>query len=269
MKIQNTAASKAFDTNQAANDDARIQQIMELHLTGMSRRNIVTTTGETDHFVRKIVQGVPVTKKQPRTPFDKSAGQVYELATREQGIKDYELRSILHSEYGCAWNHSEGCYESMYDKDTIKRVKTKVRDLATTNGQHANFIPDWIDDSAPTASRVTLEQAASVLCSRLDELMDEFMFEFSSNDSTEAVTKQRFAARRHVLKLLSGLGQEPVSTLLERTKNITDGLDGHADIPAPKRKNGRLSVDRFIPEPNTHDYFLDFVEDQGWMKAAA
>ncbi|MBM5459601.1 hypothetical protein H8F21_18705 [Pseudomonas sp. P66] len=269
MKIQNAAASKSFDTGQAANDDARIQEIMALHLTGMSRRNIVTTTGETEHFVRKVVTGVPVTNRKPTTSFDKSVHQVYELACREQGVKDYELRSILHSEYGCVWNHSVGCYESLYDKDTIKRVKAKVREQAATSGQDANFIPDWIDNSTPTESRITLEQAASVLSSRLDELMDEFMFEFSSNDSTEAVSKQRFAARRHVLKLLSGLGQEPVSTLLERTKKITDGLDGYADIPTPKRASGRLAVDRFIPEPNTHDYFLDFVEEQGWLKSAA
>ncbi|QXH45375.1 hypothetical protein KSS93_21215 [Pseudomonas xanthosomatis] len=269
MKIQNAAASKAFDANLAANDDARIQQIMELHLTGMSRRNIAASTGATEHFVRKITQGVPVVKQQPRTTFEKSAAQVYELATRGQGIKDYELRSILHHEYGCAWNHSEGLYKSLYDQDTIKRVKTKVREQATTSGQEAKFIPDWIDNSAPTASRVTLEQAASVLSSRLDELMDEFMFEFSSNENTDSVSKQRFAARRHVLKLVSGLGQEPVSTLLERTKNITDVLDGYVDSPAPKRVAGQLAVDRFIPEPNTHDYFLDFVEEQGWLKSAA
>jgi hypothetical protein len=269
MRIQNAAASKAFDADQAANDDARIEKVMALHLTGMSRRNIVAATGETEHFVRKVVAGVPVTKRQPTTPFDKSVQQVYKLACREQGLKDYELRSILHSEYGCAWNHSKGCYESLYDKDTIKRVKSKVRDQAATNGQDAKFIPDWIDNSAPTASRVTLEQAASVLSSRLDELMDEFMFEFSSNDSTEAVSKQRYAARRHVLKLLSGLGQERVSTLLKRTKNITDGLDGYVDIPVPKPASGLLAVDRFIPEPNTHDYFLDFVEEQGWLKSAA
>lgn len=269
MKIQNTAISKTLDIDQAANDPARTQRIIELHLQGMSRRKIVTTTGETEHFVRKVVTGIPAIKKQLATPFSKSVQQVYELACREQGVKDYELRGVLHSEYGCAWNHSEGCYESLYDKDTIKRVKAKVRDQAITNGQDAIFVPDWVDNSAPTESRTTLEQAANILSSRLDELMDEFMSEFSSNDTTEDVSKQRYAARRHVLKLLSGLGQEPTSTLLERTKDITDMLDEKADLPAPKRANGRVPLDRFIPEPNTHDYFLDFVEEQGWLKSAA
>lgn len=267
--MQMMTTLKSLDTNQAANDDARTERVMKLHLEGMSRRNISTVTGETEHFVRKIVQGVPVTKKQPRTPFDKSIDKVYELATRGQGIKDYELRSILHSEYGCAWNHSEGRYESQFDKDNIKRIRAKVRDQAAINESKAKFIPDWVDYSAPTASRVALEHAVGVLSSRLDELINEFMFEFSDNDSSEAVRKQRYAACRHVLKLMSGLGAEPVSALLERTKNVTDLLDGNFDTPAPKRTTGRQSLDKFIPEPNTRDYFLDFVEEQGWMKAAA
>ena len=108
-----------------------------------------------------------------------------------------------------------------------------------------------------------------MLSSRLDELINEFMFEFSENDSSQAVIKQRFAARRHVLKLMSGLGEEPVSALLERSKNVTDALEERSDTPASKRIKVRQSVDKFIPEPKTHDYFLDFVQEQGWLKAAA
>lgn len=269
MEIQNTAASKSFDSKRAANDEARTEKILALHLNGMSRRKISAATGETEHFIRKVVEGIPVTDKLPTTAFDKSVKRAYELATREQGVKDYELRGVLHSEYGCIWNPSEGRYESRFDKDNIKRVKGKVRDQAVTNGQNAKFIPDWIDYSAPTASRVALEQAANVLSSRLDELMNEFMFEFSDNDSSEAVSKQRFAARRHVLKLMSGLGQEPIPALLERTKNVTDTLDSSSDSPASQQTVRRQPVDKLIPEPNTRDYFLDFVQEQGWLRVAA
>lgn len=269
MEIQNTAASKYFNNERAANDETRTEKVLALHLKGMSRRKISAATGETEHFIRKVVKGVPVTNKLPTTAFDKSVKRVYEIATREQGVKDYELRGVLHSEYGCTWNPSEGRYESLFDKDNIKRVKGKVRDQAVTNGQNAKFIPDWIDYLAPTASRVALEQAANVLSSRLDELMNEFMFEFSDNDSSEAVSKQLFAARRHVLKLMSGLGQEPIPALLERTKNVTDTLDSSSDSPALQQAARRQSVDKFIPEPNTHDYFLDFVQEQGWLRVAA
>jgi hypothetical protein len=269
MGIQNSAALKSFNTEHAANDDARTERVIALHVTGMSRRKIAATTGESEHFVRKAVIGVPVTNKLPTTAFDKSVKQIYDLATRAQGVKDYELRSVLHSEYGCAWNHSEGRYESLFDKHTIKRVKAKIMEKTVTSGQDAKFIPDWVDESVPTGSRTSLEQAASVLSSRLDELINEFMFEFSENDSSQAVIKQRFAARRHVLKLMSGLGEEPISALLERSKKVTDALEGRSDTPASKRIKARQSVDKFIPEPKTHDYFLDFAQEQGWLKAAA
>lgn len=254
-------------TDSTANEELRKTKVIELHLTGMSRRNIAKTTGETEHYIRKVTSGI--TEKSSITPFDKSVDRIYEFACRAQGVKDYELRNILHCEYGCDWNHSEGRYESLFDKDTIKRVKSKVKERASTNGLDAKFLPDWVSDAVPTASRVKLEQAANSLASRLDELVSEFMFECGEDVGSEAASKQQYAARRHVLKLLSGLGQEPVSTLLERTKKATDTLDGNSDISAPERTMVRRPADRFILEPNMNDYFLDFAEDQGWLKEAA
>jgi hypothetical protein len=241
---------------------------VQLRREGKSYAAIMAATGLPERKVKLLVKDVP---KEIATPLNKSVSRVYELAIRAQGVKDYELRSILHEEYGCKWNTVEGRYESSFDSSVIRRVKEKVRERSTSNGTQPVFVMDWVDDQAPNASRLLLEQSALSLMARVDEAVNEFMelhavcASEDSEDADLAQRKQAYAARQHILKLVSGLGTEPTATLLERTTKVTNALQGTPDYEAPSVRG--MEEKRQIPEPTRADHFLDFVESQGWLAA--
>jgi len=247
-------------------DDALEERARELRRDGLSISKIVKETGIRERRVKELVKDVPVGIS---TPFDKSVSRVYELARNPQGIKDYELRNILHKEYGCKWDSSEGRYHSSYNADVIKRIKQKVRQRASMESSNVIFVMDWVDEKAPTESRHFLEDAALTLMTRLDECVNEFM-ELHATRQTEdseeadlAQRKQGYAARQHLLKLVSGLGAEPVSTLIRRSTDVTNSLDGTPDLHCPALPGG--DRDEFFPEPSRNDPFLDYVESLGWL----
>lgn len=241
---------------------------VQLRREGKSYAAIMAATGLPERKVKLLVKDVP---KEIATPLNKSVSRVYELAIRARGVKDYELRSILHEEYGCKWNTVEGRYESSFDSSVIRRVKEKVRERSTCNSTRPVFVMDWVDDQAPTASRLLLEQSALSLMARVDEAVNEFMelHAVCASDDSEgadlAQRKQAYAARQHILKLVSGLGTEPTATLLERTTKATNALQGTPDHEAPSVRS--TEDRRQMPEPTGADHFLDFVESQGWLAA--
>ena len=241
------------------------EQVVQLRRDGLSIAKIVQATGHPERRVKALIKGVPMGIS---TPFDKSVSRTYDLGCRPQGIKDYELRGILHQEYGCKWDTSEGRYYSSFDADVIKRVKERVRQRAIKEDSNVIFVMDWVDETAPTGSRLFLEESALSLMCRIDECINQFM-ELHSTRAAEdsenaelAQRKQAFAARKHILKIVSGLGAEPVAKLLGRTTALTNSLDGVPDMICPKIPDAR---DEYFPEPSYNDPFLEYVESQGWL----
>ena len=269
-------------TASPANDDINViapshsdlveARILELHRNGMSRRRIADATGATEHYVRKVTNGVPVTSKQPTTPFDRSIGKCYPLATSKTGIKDYQLRQILHECYGVEWNTETGKFESSYTSDHLNRVRTKVRTLAKDNGDVAFFVMDWVNTCRPTESRIAIERCALRIEQAIVDIVDEYMDEYRQDaatdeiELTDAQRKQAYAARRHILKLaIREYHSEPTETLLERSLTLTDALDQHPDVPMV---SVRLARKDHFPEPTGSDAFLDHCEAKGWLHPA-
>lgn len=244
------------------------EQVVQLRRDGLSIAKIVKATGLPERRVKILTKDVPMGIS---TPFDKSVSRIYDLATRSQGIKDYELRGVLHQEYGCKWDTSEGRYYSSFDADVIKRIKERVRQRASKEDSNVIFVMDWVDETAPTGSRLFLENSALNLMCRIDECVNQFMelhgtrAAEDSEDADLAQRKQAFAARKHILKIVSGLGAEPVAKLLVRTTAVTNSLDGIPDMSCPKVTGAR---DEYFPEPSYNDPFLEYVESQGWLGQA-
>ena len=249
------------------------QQAVTLRKEGMSIDFIVQATGLTDYKVKMLTKGIAKVKPI-NTPFDKSVERGFSLAVRQHGVRDYELRDILHEEYDSKWDTSTGRYVSNYDKDTIKRVREKVRIRAAQEDCNVLFTPDWIDEGAPTAGREFLEAAAKDLMSRTDSYANQYMERHATRwteDSEEAdlaQRKQHYAARRHLLKLaVKGYGMEPLAVLLERSLVLTDLLEGAPDAPMTSGKGDWYGeTPDYYPEPSRNDPFLDHVESQGWLK---
>ena len=241
------------------------EQVVQLRRDGLSIAKIVQSTGHPERKVKALIKGIPMGIS---TPFDKSVSRIYDLATRSQGIKDYELRGILHQEYGCKWDTAEGRYYSSFDADVVKRVKERVRQRASKDDSNVIFVMDWVDETAPTGSRLFLENSALNLMCRIDECVNQFMelhgtcAAEDSEDADLARRKQAYAARMHILKIVSGLGAEPVAKLLVRTTAVTNSLDGVSDMSGPQAKGSR---DEYFPEPSYNDPFLEYVESQGWL----
>ena len=267
------------------------QQAVELRrINGLSIEKIVKATGLTERQVKAAIKDVPkpvktkaIVEKIP-TSFAKSVDRVFNLASRAQGIRDYELRDIMHEEYGGTWDAQAGRYDSNYDKDHIKRVKAKVRERAMHEDCNVIFVMDWVDEGEPTASRMFLENAATDLMARIEGYVEEYMEYHSSrseDDSEEAVLarrKQRFAAERHLLKLsVKDYGPEPLDVLLERSATLTNALEGTPDIKLSKAGTETNSgpgkadakIPKYYPEPSRSSPFLDYVESQGWLKSVA
>ncbi|MBD9599417.1 hypothetical protein IB252_06195 [Pseudomonas sp. PDM10] len=260
------------------------QAAIELRKSGATYDQIRDATGLNDRQIKELVKGVPkpLKTRQPvskiETPFAKSIERVFPLASRKHGIRDYELRSILHQEYGSKWNTSTGRYESNYTSDHIKRVKAKVRKQAAESDCNALFLTDWIDEYNPRASSDFLINAASDLMNRLDEYVTEYiashgtMQEVDSQEGVLARTKQRYAVRQYLLKLaVKRYGEEPLEKLLERTATLVGELEGTPDIEAAEDAHRRGTGEsteaiKYYPEPSRHDAFLDFVQAQGWTR---
>ena len=262
----------------AANDDApsrapalldpRKEKVLALHTAGMSRRKIVDATGETEHYVRQVIKGVPVTEKIPTSPFERAVAQCYPLAIRRTGMKDYEFRSVMKECYGVEWDTEKGKYKRQYTDDHLKRVREKIRERATAEGHSAIFVMDWINADAPLESNTLITQCASNLQDAIQEAVDDFMQSHGLQHAEEGVDlavsrkKQEFAARQHILKLaVKGLSKEPVARLQERTLDQVNQLAGTPDAPGVN-----VSVIKsHHPEPTWHDAFLDYCEGQGWL----
>lgn len=260
------------------------QTAIELRKSGATYDQIRDATGVTERQIKELVKGVPKPLKTRKpvskieTPFAKSIERVFPLASRKHGIRDYELRSILHQEYGSKWNTSTGRYESNYTSDHIKRVKAKVRKQAAESDCIAMFLTDWIDEDNPRASSDFLINAASDLMNRVDEYVTEYMAshgttqDADSQDGVLARTKQRYAVQRYLLKLaVQGYGPEPLEKLLERTATLVGELEGNLDIQASEGTHhagseASIEVTKYYPEPSRQDAFLDFVQAQGWMR---
>ena len=265
-------------TDHAANDDTpckttalldpRENKVLVLHATGMSRRKIMEATGETEHFVRRVTKGVPVTDKLPTSPFERAVAQCYPLAIRRTGIMDHQLRSVMNECYGVEWDTEKGKYKGRYTADHLKRVREKIRERATAEGHSVIFVMDWINADAPFESNTKITQCALNLQDAIQDAVDDFMLAFGMQHAEEGVdlavarNKQEFAARRHILKLaVKGLSNEPVARLQERTLDQVNKLAGTPDTPGV-----RVTVIKLHhPEPKGDDAFLDYCEGQGWL----
>ena len=256
------------------------QKAVELRQAGMSYANIMKATGLPERQVKALTKGVAKVK-QIVTPFAKAAECVFTLAVRPCGIRDYELRDILHREYGSTWDTTTGRYVSDYDNIVIKRIRENVRLRAAKEGCNALFVMDWVDEEAPTAGREFLEAAAGDLMSRIEDYVNGYMerhatrWREDSEEAGHAQRKQLYAARHHLLKLaIQGYSKEPLDKLLERSVALTDALEGTPDSLIPqvraKESDGHYRPDadalKYYPEPSRTDPFLDFVASQGWMK---
>lgn len=257
------------------------QYAVELRQAGMSYANIMRATGLRERRVKELTKEI-VKVKRIDTPFAKAVERVFTLAVRPYGIRDYELRDILHQEYGSTWDTTTGRYVSDYDNNVIKRVREKVRLRAALEEFDVLFVMDWVNEESPTAGREFLEAAAADLMSRIEGCVNEFMerhatrWREDSEEADQAQRKQLYAAKRHVLKLaIQGYGKEPLDILLERSVALTDALEGTPDAPLSRSRAygaggvGESNTDalKYYPEPSRNDAFLDFAESQGWLKS--
>jgi hypothetical protein len=244
-----------------------------LRLEGKSIAKIMIATGLTERQVKAVIKDIPTILN---TPLARAVARAFILAKRPYGIRDYELRDIMRDEYVATWDTTTGNYKSGYDSNDIKYVKQKVRLLAAQDDCNVLFVADWADEEAATDSRKFLEAAAIELMTRIEEILNEYMATFATRwreDSDEAdlaQTKQRYAAELHLMKMaIKGYGKEPLPLLLARSLEMTDQIDGTSDIQitsATPKDDWYGERQEHYPEPSGYDPFLDYVEEQGWLK---
>jgi len=257
------------------------ETVVLLRIGGMSIENIHDATGVPVRKVKDLTKGIAkppkankaVTKTQK--PFNKAVERVFSLAKTQYGIRDYELRNILHEEYRSEWDTTTGSYVSNYDQSTIKRVKQKVRLRAAGEDCSVLFVMDWVDEEAPTAGREFLEAAADDLMFRIQAHTHQYMemhatrWQEDSEEADLAQRKQLYAAEHHLLKMaVKGYGiGEPLTLLLERSLVLTDLLEGTPDALMPVNEGDwQDEKPEYYPEPKGINPFLDFVDSQGWLK---
>ncbi|WJM55324.1 hypothetical protein QUC26_09300 [Pseudomonas asiatica] len=246
---------------------ANVALVHSMVEAGKSRRTIIAETGLPERFVAEHMKGAvkgankatPAAKTTRPNKLNTAAQQAYALAVRPQGCKDYELRTIAHSVYGAT-----------YTKDTIYSIKQRCAELVEDTGLTLQFVPDWVCDEAPTASRVALETLALELEAIIQDKVNSFMEQYATGqdadqiESTEAQRKQQYAARRHILKLaIKEYSPEPTSTLLARSLSVTDALDGTEDLSltATTDNTAKDVVEAPVNDTGDIDAFFDFLAD--------
>lgn len=257
------------------------ETVIELRKGGMSIKNIHDATGVPERKVKDLIKGITKLTKAKKvvtktaTPLTKVVEGVFPLAKRQHGIRDYELRNIMHEEYRSEWDTATGNYVSNYDQSTIKRVKQKVRARAAEEDCNVLFVMDWVDEEAPTAGREFLEAAAADLMFRIKAYTHQYMelhatrWREDSEEADLAQRKQLYAVERHLLKMaVKGYGgREPLALLLERSLVLTDLLEGTPDALMPVDEGDwQDEKPEYYPEPRGINPFLDFVDSQGWLK---
>lgn len=255
--------------------------VIKLRKGGMSIKNIHDATGVPERKIKDLTKGIakpPKVKKavkKTQAPFTKAAERVLSLAKTQYGIRDYELRNIMHDEYGSDWDTTTGNYVSNYDQSTIKRVKQKVRLRAAEEDCNVLFVMDWVDEEAPTAGREFLEAAAADLMYRIEAHTHQYMelhatrWREDSEEADLAQRKQLYAVEHHLLKMaVKGYGgKEPLALLLERSIVLTDLLEGTPDaLMVVDKVDWQDEEPEYFPEPIGINPFLDFVDSQGWLK---
>lgn len=253
---------------------------VQLRREGVTLEKIQDMTGIPLRRIRALIRDVPKGKKPPKkvakipTAFTRAIDRVFPLAIRKYGIRDHELRSILHEEYGTSWDTSTGRYRSTFNSDTIARVKANVQQRAVEEGCKAIFTMDWIDENEPRYSSQFLVEAASDLLSRIQESVTEYMATHGTRQTDNSASgelarrKQRFAVEQHLLKLaISNYTPEPVGTLLSRTATLIGDLEANPDLPLGEEGTQQRNSDKpkYFPEPSGVDHFLDYAEKQGWL----
>lgn len=257
------------------------ETVVELRKGGMSIKDIHDLTGVPERKVKELIKGIakpPKTKKavtKPPTQITKAAERVFPLAKRQHGIRDYELRNIMHEEYGLKLDSATGNHVSNYDQSTIKRVKEKVRLRAAEEDCNVLFVMDWVDEEAPTAGREFLEAAAIDLMFRIKAYTHQYMelhatrWREDSEEADLAQRKQLYAVERHLLKMaVKGYGgKEPLDRLLARSLALTDMIEGTPDSLIPVNEGDwQDEKPEYNAEPKGTNPFLDFVDSQGWLK---
>ncbi|GLO20427.1 MULTISPECIES: hypothetical protein [Pseudomonas] len=251
-------------------------RVIELRKEGMSIAKIKDETDVAERRIKTLIEDIPKGKKPTKrtveiiTPLSRCIERVFPLASRETGIRDHELRKILHEEYGSTWNTSKGCYDSKFTSDNIKRVKAKVRQRAINEDCNVKFLTDWLDDRAPRSSFDFMISAASDLRRRAEEYIAEYMTIHEArqgDDSDDAVlarTKQRYATLRFLWKLaVPDYGKEPLEKLLNRSIKLVDELEGISDME--HSGHGKAEKPDYYPEPSGRNHFLDYIEAQKWI----
>jgi hypothetical protein len=254
---------------------------VELRKGGMTIAEIMKATGLPERKVKDLIKGIAkppkekkVATKNPK-PLTKAVERVFPLAKRQHGIRDYELRNIMHEEYRSKWDTTTGNFVSNYDQSTIKRVKEKVRLRAAEEDCNVLFVMDWVDEEAPTEGRKYLESAADDLMHRINAYAHQYMeihatrWREDSEEADLAQRKQLYAVEHHLLKMaVKGYGgKEPLALLLERSIVLTDLLEGTPDALMPVDKvDWQDEKPEYYPEPIGINPFLDFVDSQGWLK---
>lgn len=259
-------------------------KVIELRKSGMTIERIMAETGVAERrvkaLIKDVVKGKKTSKKAPKpsSPLSRAADRVFPLACRKQGIRDHELRSILHEEYGTTWDTSDGTRKSNYSSDTMTRLKAKVRNRAIAEDCNVIFTTDWIDEHAPRLSSSFLISAATDLISRIEEYVTEYMESHGTrredNDEAAALDrrKQSYAVEQHLLSLaFKNYSPEPVERLLARTASLVGELEGAPDLRSAEEMNRTKAVSaktdktKYFPEPSGIDHFLDYAEQQGWL----
>lgn len=253
------------------------EQIVELHRQGISRRKIEQRLGVTEHHVRRLTSGVVKGQKSSNDPFGRAVAKAYPLAVSPLGIKDYQFHSIMFECYGSTWNSQEGKREGGYDKDCASRVRMRIREIAASRGEVAVFLMDWFDARTPVECNRKIRECAMTLAQRLQDAVDEYMSDcgvelilsegppnqFEGDQHLTELAKQRKAARSHILKLaIPEVRSEPISVLIERAEEQANGLGRMPDAVMGKID----SYEEYSPEPTGSNPFLDYVEDQGWLR---
>lgn len=242
------------------NEQQYESKIIRMRESGASYREIMEATGCRERYVKAVCK-----QTVKSTPFNACVDEVYSLATRDRGCKQYELMECMQKHFGVVWNSKEGKYDHVADEDQRKRVRKAVRVRAEKEEKLAVFVPNWMNTDCTVASNITMLSLALSLQDSLENAVNDYMEKCGiSSDDSNVIQQQALSARRELLALaFQGFAPEGISKRVERNTTVVQELTNSVDT---KMSSVPKTAPMDIPEPSHVDHFCDYVEEMGWIQ---
>lgn len=126
-----------------------------------------------------------------KTPSQLATEELYMLAIRPTGVKQYEEYVVYKKHFGSEVDDETGYARVNITASQKSYVRKKVRELASSVNKKAIFVPDWLSTDSPKTSWDDMLSMTNEMYSRMQEYVNDYMFKHDLPSSARYAVEQQ------------------------------------------------------------------------------